>query len=777
MSVVDDVLRLKATIETEEGLAKLREWGREVGYLPNKVKPQINSLSTMFAGLGKTIQGVGREITAVIPSLGGFGLGAASAGIAAGLLLRTFNDMSKRMVELKYSAKELGMSEREIRGWSEAAEQVGISSQSMVQGIRGFRNVLGGLQTNFGGVRDSMLQMGLGPFLAQIKSIKDPAQQLVEVFKFKDTLLTLPNGLWRAQQLFDIFGIGSDKVRITADEAAKSLASMKPIPEDVIESAKKYGDALLHISNAWDRLTLRAFGGGLVKGAEAVARFLDELGDEPPESVKKMNELLDAKRRGRSFRRTTPEPEAAPPTPEASPPPVAPEPIEPGSVQDLNRRRQQQHGGASFKPMSFDGFGDSDSNYEPSGFKVLSGGLGGAPAGLTGGGMSEGSRMIKEGVFQALVDFQSYVQAGGVQNASLGGFGGPGAGLPGGGGGGGGGQPGGYGGPRSGSPAQSSGPGGPGGITAPTGTPVVKEGLATVTTPSGKKFEVDARFAANFQGFLADYEKAGGVLGPNTGTLGTRGNPSGHPIGDAIDINQLSRHERGGGVSLPLAVEEQLADKWGLVAGSRWHDPDPGHFGVRSFEAARQALIRNGVDPGQASAIAAKQTGGPGGGTTVKGSVFGPAPGWPRDPTQGGLRGPSGLSIAQPGIALPSKAGLGQMFEVTTPDGRKFMLPQVDIGPFAKGRGIDITAAAAAQMGYGPKDFPTDQPFTYRRIDQHIAGGQKVDGSVNVQINSNGTSAQTRTRNKGPLFQKTKVTSTNNPQMQPTQTPQYEEQE
>ena len=66
--MVDDVLRMRATISTEEGLAKLREWGREIGYLPNKAKPGIQSLNTEFAKLAQTIQSVGKEITAAIPA-------------------------------------------------------------------------------------------------------------------------------------------------------------------------------------------------------------------------------------------------------------------------------------------------------------------------------------------------------------------------------------------------------------------------------------------------------------------------------------------------------------------------------------------------------------------------------------------------------------------------------------------------------------------------------------------------------------------------------------
>jgi hypothetical protein len=167
-------------------------------------------------------------------------------------------------------------------------------------------------------------------------------------------------------------------------------------------------------------------------------------------------------------------------------------------------------------------------------------------------------------------------------------------------GGGGGGAPNEPGGPRS-----MESRGGSGGITAPAGTPIQHGGMTTVTTPSGKSFRVDSRYAENFKGFLSEYEAKGGVIGSASGTLGERPhNASGHPIGTAIDINQVARDVRGGtGKSLPTGVEDELAKKWGFVSGHRWRNPDTGHFGIESPKAAKDALIANGVPPDEAERI------------------------------------------------------------------------------------------------------------------------------------------------------------------------------
>jgi hypothetical protein len=142
--------------------------------------------------------------------------------------------------------------------------------------------------------------------------------------------------------------------------------------------------------------------------------------------------------------------------------------------------------------------------------------------------------------------------------------------------------------------------GGSGGIAAPAGTAIARTGLATVTSASGRKFQVDARFAPNFQGFINDYEKAGGVIGPDSGTLGSRPhNASGHPVGAAIDINQIGRGVRSNRAPhLDPRLEDELAKKWGMVSGNSWRSNDQGHFGIQSAEAARRALLNNAPGAG-----------------------------------------------------------------------------------------------------------------------------------------------------------------------------------
>ena len=95
-----------------------------------------------------------------------------------------------------------------------------------------------------------------------------------------------------------------------------------------------------------------------------------------------------------------------------------------------------------------------------------------------------------------------------------------------------------------------------------------------------------------------------------------------------------------------------------------------------------------------------------------------PAFGW-FDPEDRPRSNALGVPDSQQGIALPTRRGLGKWFLVTPPgQNQPFPLQQTDTGPAPDtGRGVDISAAGAHQMGYNPKNFPTDANFKVEPID------------------------------------------------------------
>jgi hypothetical protein len=89
------------------------------------------------------------------------------------------------------------------------------------------------------------------------------------------------------------------------------------------------------------------------------------------------------------------------------------------------------------------------------------------------------------------------------------------------------------------------------------------------------------------------------------------------------------------------------------------------------------------------------------------------------------------------GIALPTREGLGKMYNVVGPDDRVTRLPQIDVGPAAwTGRGIDFSGPAAKSLGYDP----TNKYFTYSlddaraRIDRAQSANRQVDAAMSASI-------------------------------------------
>jgi len=767
----DEVLRMRATVSSEEALASIRAIGKEFGLLPRQAKPPIDSLNQSFNNLGNTIRRMGTELRAAIPALGGFGLGAAGIGLAAGALIRTLSSVAEKIVQLKYRSQELGIAEGALRGFSEAAAKAGISPDTFNASLSRFKRNTEDFKLRIGGVREELIRMGAGPVVQRINAATGTLDKLKVAFDFKQTLDKLDPSGDRGRRFFEDIGLGAEAARLSFDALAKSI---KPaLTEKEKADAKAFHDSLIELGSAWDKVLTKT-GAQLFPGLATTLREIQAILD----ALERVSDWMS--KRGEQGKMST-------------------EGLETIPWEDFASKKFGIAPGKNpLLAPTVPGGGTQGGGFSPIAFRE----------GFQGGAdLSEGSRMVKEGVFAALVEFQSYVTGapaagGGAQRASFGGISGgwSGGSMPAGSapagsatanltpgtGGSAGAQPMGS---LPGADAHGARPmesrGGSAGITAPAGTAIQKEGMATVTTAGGRKFQVDARFAQNFQGFINDYEKAGGVIGPESGTLGHRPhNPSGHPIGAAIDINQVGYGVRGrGGKTLPVEVENALAAKWGLVSGANWRKPDTGHFGIKDVATARQALIDQGLSPSEATEVAKDMAGqrakaaGVTDGKTVKGSVFGSTHGF-RDPSEPrGRKTASGQSNEVPGIALPDRSTLGQMFEVTTPDGRTFYLPQTDIGPGKRtGRGIDITSSAAAQMGYTSKTFPTGGKFAYRplgaatagvtgdeaqrtaRIDGALGTNVNATGSVNVNITSNGTAAKADAKSDG-IFQQSKITN------------------
>jgi hypothetical protein len=506
----DDVLRLRATVVSEEALANIRAIGREIGMVPTKAGKGVQEVNSSFATLGKTIKGVGSELKSAVPSLGAFGLGAAGVGIAARTLISTLGDISSKIVQMKYASKELGLSEQALRAFTSEAQKAGIAPEAMMAGLQGMKDTVYDFKNRMGELRGELYAMGAGDFVNRVKASTDMLGALKEAFDMKEAMKQVDPSGEMGRRFFDKIKLGSGAARLSWEQFYETYKTKRVFTDDEIKTAEKFNGMLVELGESWDMLKAK-FGVRLIP---AISRDLEDLnkivgllgkvddwissktskgdgGGAAPGGApggEALPWLLGRTLPGRIYNFSRKLLQAAPGTGSDGAAPAAPG----GALSPLIAPGPQSGLSSGFKPVSFGGFNQ-------------------------GGESSGASRIVQIGVFDALVQFKSYAETGstgggsGFTNASYS----PGGGLGTGGTGGGDNSPigrafraatGGTGAGTSGAPAGTTTGGTPG------GTSVGGDGTGGSGVPSAFASDVAAMTAAGAQPKdIQQYLKSKGV--------------------------------------------------------------------------------------------------------------------------------------------------------------------------------------------------------------------------------------------------------------------------
>lgn len=175
---------------------------------------------------------------------------------------------------------------------------------------------------------------------------------------------------------------------------------------------------------------------------------------------------------------------------------------------------------------------------------------------------------------------------------------------------------------------------------------------------------------------------------------------------NTVGMEVIARDDRDVTPAQVAAAKKFIAEKYPNTPVFGHGEVNPGHKeateGMTIVNAIRRERQLEGNRVSTPSASVSVPATAPG---SVRGSMFNDA------------KTASGKSAASvPGIAIPSGGKMGDMYEITTPDGRKFIAPLIDRGPADwTGRGVDISQPLAEKMGYG-RNFPTDAKFTVRPL-------------------------------------------------------------
>ena len=247
--MADDILRLRTVVVSDEALANIRAVGRELQVLPRQAERGIQQVNREFQSLGQSIRNAGTAIRSTLPGFGAFSLGAAGLGLVATQAVRSIGEITKSIVDLQHTSRELGLSTQQIRGFMTAAERAGVEPQAMLQGMQAFRKNTEDFAMRIGATREQMQDVGFGRLLARINAASTEMDKYKAAWEMAEVL---GRNSAAAKRLFDMLGIGADKLRFTFDEIKGDIAKAPIVSEKQFQDAKRYNDLMIDLARSFD---------------------------------------------------------------------------------------------------------------------------------------------------------------------------------------------------------------------------------------------------------------------------------------------------------------------------------------------------------------------------------------------------------------------------------------------------------------------------------------------------------------------------------------------
>ena len=252
--MADEVLRLRATVVSEEALANIRKIGREIGIVQQQGGRGAKAATSGWSELGKTIKEVGSGFEGALGAMGPWGIAAAGVTFAATKLFDALGDISKQMVNLNYASKELGISTTALRSFADEAQKAGIAPEAMMQGLTNFKRNTEDFGMRIGQLRGQMVAMGAGTVLNRINATTDQLDKLRVAYDFKEVLeKSDPSGV-KARRFFEMIGLGADAARLSWEDLSSTMAAKKPLSDEDMRKAKQFHDSMVELGSSWEDL-------------------------------------------------------------------------------------------------------------------------------------------------------------------------------------------------------------------------------------------------------------------------------------------------------------------------------------------------------------------------------------------------------------------------------------------------------------------------------------------------------------------------------------------
>ena len=272
--MADDNLRIVARVENQftGPLVRLKKELGEVGDAAKKHGAQWRKdWSGVSDDMGK-FTGVLGKIEPILSKIGMGGFSAAMSLGGAALAVKNFSGSTR---DLDLMAKQIGLTANQLRTLSELGGKVGVSADTMKQGVQSFAGTMFELRQRWGQAYGELRNMNLGKLAEEL--VNAPNMQ-AGFERALDGLKNIsdPQKLARVSILLfgtpDI-GLVARSLARPAKEAIQELQrELGTIDEATLNAARRFEENLNRMHTRWENLKLKTLG-PLLEGADKV---LDE---------------------------------------------------------------------------------------------------------------------------------------------------------------------------------------------------------------------------------------------------------------------------------------------------------------------------------------------------------------------------------------------------------------------------------------------------------------------------------------------------------------------
>jgi hypothetical protein len=274
--MADQEEAVKIVIEVVDKFSKpLVDFKKELGGLADKGGDGATKTAKGFDVLRESVHTVSRSVTTTLmPSLKVLGLGFAGvaatlAGFVAGL-----KNLGGGIGELTRLSTETKIGIDKMRELEAVGRRVGISSEQMRSGFRGFSEEMDKLRLGTGDLTAFFGQHGIGWVSGELRGIKDVNKQLDYVLELVDRI----DDPRQKRLVLERLQLPGNLAQVPRAERQRAIEEYRktvgPLNKETKESAHRFEEAMIKMSLAWEVFTKRLAENG---GLDAMSKLLETM--------------------------------------------------------------------------------------------------------------------------------------------------------------------------------------------------------------------------------------------------------------------------------------------------------------------------------------------------------------------------------------------------------------------------------------------------------------------------------------------------------------------